>query len=145
MTVKDYDLAKEVLMILPYIDKEYLIKIPQDFINNLVDLASLSNKDFTFEKGKNFKEMVKDSPEAGRGGFIPPSGDGYEYFVDSTRIVYVFQRAKNKFRIYLIQGDAPNVSMKHDKHGQYFTVRSESTATAEKIIDNTFHNRVAIP
>lgn len=69
---------------------------------------------------KNFKEMVKDSPEAGRGGFIPPSGDGYEYFVDSTRIVYVFQRAKNKFRIYLIQGDAPNVSMKHDKHGQYF-------------------------
>lgn len=94
---------------------------------------------------KNFKEMVKDSPEAGRGGFIPPSGDGYEYFVDSTRIVYVFQRAKNKFRIYLIQGDAPNVSMKHDKHGQYFTVRSESTATAEKIIDNTFHNRVAIP
>ena len=71
--------------------------------------------------------------------------NGYEYFVDSTRIVYVFQRAKNKFRIYLIQGDAPNVSMKHDKHGQYFTVRSESTATAEKIIDNTFHNRVAIP
>ena len=36
----------------------------------------------------------------------------------------------------MIQGDAPNVSMKHDKHGQYFTVRSESTATAEKIIDN---------
>lgn len=58
MTVKDYDLAKEVLMILPYIDKEYLIKIPQDFINNLVDLASLSNKDFTFEKGENFKEMA---------------------------------------------------------------------------------------
>ncbi len=57
MTVKDYDLAKEILMILPYIDKEYLIKIPQDFINNLVDLASLSNKNFTFEKGKNFKEM----------------------------------------------------------------------------------------
>ena len=59
--------------------------------------------------------------------------------------IKLFQRAKNKFRIYLIQGDAPNVSMKHDKHGQYFTVRSESTATAEKIIDNTFHNRVAIP
>ena len=57
MTVKDYDLAKEILMILPYIDKEYLIKIPQDFINNLVYLASLSNKNFTFEKGKNFKEM----------------------------------------------------------------------------------------
>lgn len=100
---------------------------------------------YCFWKSKILKKWLKTAQEAGRGGFIPPSGDGYEYFVDSTRIVYVFQRAKNKFRIYLIQGDAPNVSMKHDKHGQYFTVRSESTATAEKIIDNTFHNRVAIP
>ena len=34
-----------------------LKKLPQDFINNLKDLAALSNKDFAFEKGKNFKEM----------------------------------------------------------------------------------------
>ena len=57
MTVKDCDLAKEILMLLPYIDKNYLKKLPRDFINNLKDLAALSNKDFAFEKGKNFKEM----------------------------------------------------------------------------------------
>lgn len=57
MTVKDCDLAKEILMLLPYIDKKYLKKLPRDFLNNLKDLAALSNKDFAFEKGKNFKEM----------------------------------------------------------------------------------------
>ena len=35
MTVKDCDLAKEILMLLPYIDKNYLKKLPRDFINNL--------------------------------------------------------------------------------------------------------------
>ena len=58
MTVKDWDLAKEILMLLPYIDKNYLKKLPWDFINNLKDLAALSNKDFAFEKGENFKEMA---------------------------------------------------------------------------------------
>ncbi len=57
MTVKDCDLAKEILMLLPYIDKNYLKKLPRDFINNLKDLAALSNKDFAFENSKNFKEM----------------------------------------------------------------------------------------
>ena len=57
MTVKDCDLAKEILMLLPYIDKNYLKKLPWDFINNLKDLAALSNKDFAFENGKNFKEI----------------------------------------------------------------------------------------
>lgn len=57
MTVKDCDLAKEILMLLPYIDKNYLTKLPRNFINNLKDLAALSNKDFAFENGKNFKEM----------------------------------------------------------------------------------------
>ena len=57
MTVKDCDLAKEILMLLTYIDKNYLKKLSWDFINNLKDLAALSNKDFAFEKGENFKEM----------------------------------------------------------------------------------------
>lgn len=57
MTLKDCDLAKEILMLLPYIDKNYLKKLPWDFINNLKDLAVLSNKDFSFEKGNTFQEM----------------------------------------------------------------------------------------
>ena len=94
---------------------------------------------------KNLKEMLIDGPvaEPGRGGFIPPSGDGYEYYVSSSAIVYILQKAKNRFRVYLIQGDSPNTHMKHDKHGSYFTIRCEDTSAAEKIIDNTFNAGVA--
>ena len=76
---------------------------------------------------KNFKDMVIDRPKAdpGRGGFIPPSGEGYEYDVSRSTIVYILQKAKNCFRVYLIQGDSPTVRVKHDKHGLYFTVRCE--------------------
>ena len=89
---------------------------------------------------KNLKEMLIDRPRSdpGRGGFIPPSGDGYEYYVSSATIVYILQKAKNRFRVYLIQGNTPNAHMRHDKHGKYFTVRCEDTGTAEKIIDNAF-------
>lgn len=94
---------------------------------------------------KNAREMLIDRPVAdpGRGGFIPPSGDGYEYYVSRSTIVYIIQKAKNRFRIYLIQGDGPNTRMKRDKHGVYFTVRCEDTSTAEKIVDNAFSKDVA--
>lgn len=89
---------------------------------------------------KNAKEMLVDKPRSdpGRGGFIPPSGEGYEYYVSNSTIVYIIQKAKNRFRIYLIQGNVPKVHMKHDKHGQYFTIHCEDSGTAEKIIDNAF-------
>ena len=89
---------------------------------------------------KNFQEMLIDSPgsDSGRGGFIPPSGDGYMYYVSSSTIVYILQKAKNRFRVYLIQGNTPNAHIKHDKHGKYFIVRCEDTGTAEKIVDNAF-------
>lgn len=94
---------------------------------------------------KNVKEMLIDRPMAdpGRGGFIPPSGDGYEYYVSRSTVVYIIQKAKNRFRIYLIQGDGPNAHMKRDKHGAYFTVRCEDTSTAEKIVDNAFRTDAA--
>lgn len=93
-----------------------------------------------FFEVKNIREMLIDRPhsEPGRGGFIPPSGEGYEYYVSNSTIVYILQKAKNRFRVYLIQGSSPNAPMKHDKHGQYFTIRCEDTGTAEKIIDNAF-------
>ena len=89
---------------------------------------------------KNFKEMLIDRPDSdpGRGGFIPPSGDGYEYYVSCSTIVYILQKAKKRFRVYLIQGGTPNAHIKHDKHGKYFTVRCEDTGTAEKIVDKAF-------
>ena len=90
---------------------------------------------------KIFKEMLVDRPSAepGRAGFIPPSGgDGYEYYVSNTTIVYIFRKARKAFRIYIIKGPSPIAHMRRDKHGEYFTVRCEDTGTAEKIIDNTF-------
>lgn len=98
-----------------------------------------------FLEVKNLKEMLIDRPQAnpGRGGFIPPSGEGYEYYVSRSTIVYILQRAKNRFRIYLIQGESPNARMKRDKHGTYFTVRCEDTSTAEKIVDNAFSTGIS--
>lgn len=90
---------------------------------------------------KNIKEMVADrlDPNPGRGGFIPPSEEGYEYYVSNTTIVYILQKAKNRFRVYMILGDSPGVHMRHDKYGKYFTVHCKDTGTAEKIIDKTFN------
>lgn len=94
-----------------------------------------------FLETKNLKEQLTDRSVAdpGRGGFVPPSGEGYEYYISNSTIVYIFQRAKNRFRVYLIQGNSPDVRIKHDKHGNYFTVRCEDTSTVEKIIDQAFN------
>lgn len=91
---------------------------------------------------KNLKEMLIDRPrsEPGRGGFIPPSGEGYEYYVSSSTICYIFQNAKNRFRCYLIEGNLPRAPLKRDKYGQYFTIRCEDTGTCEKISDDAFCN-----
>lgn len=91
---------------------------------------------------KNIKEMLVDRPhpDLRRNGFLPPPGDGYEYYISNSTIVYILQKAKNRFRVYLIQGDSPKAHTKHDKYGKYFTVKCENTSIAEKIIDNAFCN-----
>ena len=76
-----------------------------------------------------------------RGNFIPPAGNGYEYYVNSKSVVYILQRYKKHFRIYVTEGEFPiNVKIKKDKHGQYFDIRSEDCATVERIIDSTYKN-----
>lgn len=89
---------------------------------------------------KNFKEQLTDDPSAdsGRSGFIPPHGNGWEYYVSSSTIVYILKKAKNRFRVYLIQGEKPFTHLKHDHYGVYFTVRAEEAGTAEKIVDQLF-------
>jgi hypothetical protein len=93
---------------------------------------------------KNFKEMVGDNPiaDAGREGFIPPNGDGHEYFVSKNTIVYILNKAKRRYRVYLIQGEQPNVCLKHDRYGNYFNLRCENVGIAEKIIDNAFRGEL---
>lgn len=58
MVIEDSNLAKEILMILPYIDNNYLKVLSWDFINNLKDLAVLSTKEFYFDDKKSLKEMT---------------------------------------------------------------------------------------
>lgn len=57
MEIQDNNLAKEILMILPYISNNYLRVLSWDFINNLKDLAVLSTKEFSFDDKKSLKEM----------------------------------------------------------------------------------------
>ena len=91
---------------------------------------------------KAFRESHGDSPvgDPARGGFLPPPGDGYEYCVSAGVIVYILRKASNRFRVYLVQGDANGVSFKRDRYGQYISLRCENAATAEKIADNLLGN-----
>lgn len=86
---------------------------------------------------KNFREQLSEVPvaEPGRGDFIPPPGEGYEYYVNSNSICYIFQKAKNRFKIYVIQGDSPAAKLKRDKYGTYFNARCQDTGAAERIVD----------
>lgn len=86
---------------------------------------------------KNFREHVTESPvvEPGRNGFIPPPGEGYEYYVSSNNICYILQKAKNRFKIYVVCGDSPAAKLKRDKYGTYFNARCRNAGAAEKIVD----------
>lgn len=75
-----------------------------------------------------------------REGFIPPAGNGYEYYVNSDNVVYILQRHKKNFRIYVTQGNLPKAKMKHDRYGTYFDIRSEDSGTVERIIDSIYKN-----
>ena len=57
MVITDSNLAKEILMLLPYIDNSYLKVLSWNFINNLKDLAILSTKEFHFDNKNSLKEM----------------------------------------------------------------------------------------
>ena len=84
-----------------------------------------------------FREALVDVPvpETGRGGFIPPRGNGYEYYVSASTIVYILKKDKRTHRVYLISGQAPGAKLKQDRHGTYFTVRASDPGTVENIVD----------
>ncbi|MCD7748980.1 MAG: hypothetical protein LUH42_02900 [Oscillospiraceae bacterium] len=79
-------------------------------------------------------------PEPGRAGFInPPGGEGYEYYVNGTNIVYILRKAKRRFRVYLAKTTtSPSAKVKRDRWGQYFTVRCNDAAACEHIVDAAF-------
>lgn len=88
----------------------------------------------------NRKENLVDKPftEPGRGGFLPPPGEGYEYYISADTIVYILHKSKRQYRIYLVKGNAPNAAIKHDRYGRYFKVLCDDFAAAERIIEKAF-------
>lgn len=86
---------------------------------------------------KNYRGHVTEGPvaEPGREGFIPPPGEGYEYYVSSNNICYILQKAKNRFKVYVVRGENPSVNLKRDKYGTYFNARCQDAGAAEKIVD----------
>lgn len=89
---------------------------------------------------KCYKEQLSDEPQAepGRENFILPPGDGYEYYVSSNCIVYILRKARNRFRVYVVQGEMPGVKIKKDQYGMYFNARCQDTGSAERIVDKAF-------
>ena len=92
-----------------------------------------------FFEVKNFRTMLADraGAEPGRGGFIPPPGDGYEYYAEGS-ILYIVRKGPDRFRVYIVTGDGPNVAFKNDRYGRFFSVSASDSATVEKIIENIY-------
>lgn len=92
---------------------------------------------FIFLEVRAFRETLADGPvpEAGRGSFIPPRGEGYEYYVSASTMVYILKKNNSTHRVYLISGEAPAAKLKQDRYGTYFTVRAANAATVENIVD----------
>lgn len=72
------------------------------------------------------------------GGFIPPPGDGYEYFVSQNEILYIQKRTHTLYRVYLVHGDIENMKLRSDKYGNYISIHGQNTAAVEQTLDNLF-------
>lgn len=77
-------------------------------------------------------------PGPGHNRFLPPSGDGYEHYIDSGTIVYLLKRGRNRYRVYLVKGRDPNAKLRRDKYGRYFKIHASDPAAAERIAENAF-------
>ena len=95
-----------------------------------------------FFEVRNFKSMLSDRavPDSSRGGFVPPPGDGYEYYAGGN-ILYIVRKGPNRFRVYIVTGEGPSAPLKTDRYGRFFSVSAGDNATVEKIIENAYRRR----
>lgn len=84
------------------------------------------------------RATLTDRSADGDGPFIPPNGDGYEYYVSRSVLVYILRRGAALYRVYLLQGSPPRVRLRQDRYGRYFSVRCRDAGTAERIVDAAF-------
>ena len=86
------------------------------------------------------RHSTKSAPAIG--GFIPPPGDGYEYFVSSNEILYIKKRSHTLYRVYLVHGDIKkNMNLRSDKYGNYISIHGQNTAAVEQTLDNLFQTK----
>ena len=98
-----------------------------------------------FMEIKTFREAHADSPfdkdDESDGFTFPPGDDGYEYYPKRGVKVYLVKKASNRYRVYLMEGeadDADGIKFKRDRYGRYVTLRAGNAGTAEKITDRIF-------
>ena len=95
-----------------------------------------------FMEIKTFREAHADSPfdrdDESDDFTFPPGDDGYEYYPKRGVKVFVVKKASNRYRVYLMEGDADGVNFKRDRYGRYVTLRAGNAGTAEKITDRIF-------
>ena len=84
------------------------------------------------------RHSTKSAPAIG--GFIPPPGDGYEYFVSQNKILYIKKRTCSLYRVYLVRGNTENIKVRvrSDKYGNYISIHGQNSAAVEEILDNLF-------
>ena len=98
-----------------------------------------------FMEIKTFREAHADSPfdrdDESDDFTFPPGDDGYEYYPKRGVKVFAVKKANNRYRVYLMEGeadDADGVKFKRDRYGRYVTLRAGNAGTAEKITDRIF-------
>lgn len=86
---------------------------------------------------RNYRTMLadRDIPDPSRGGFIPPPGDGYEYYAGGS-VLYILRKGPGRFRVYVVTGNDPSVPLKKDRYGRYFSVSAGDGSAVEKIIED---------
>lgn len=84
------------------------------------------------------RHSTKSTPAIG--GFIPPPGEGYEYFVSPNEILYIQKRSRTLYRAYLVRGYPENIKFRFhsDKYGSYISIHGQNTAAVEQTLDNLF-------
>lgn len=84
------------------------------------------------------RHSTKSAPAIG--GFIPPPGEGYEYFVSPNEILYIQKRSRTLYRAYLVRGYPENIKFRFhsDKYGSYISIHGQNTAAVEQTLDNLF-------
>ena len=77
-------------------------------------------------------------PGTAHTGFLPPRGKGYEHFIDCDTIVYLLEKGRKSYRVYLVKGRNPAAKVRKDKYGRYFKIHAADAAAAERIAENAF-------